>query len=214
MSSRAEGSKKETQKKTEKIGYDPVGLRKCMEHELDPRRYEHTLGVAYTAAALAMRYGADMKKAQIAGLLHDCAKNLSSEKQIRTCHKHSIAINAAAQKNPSLLHAKVGSFLAWHKYGIEDREILDAITWHTTGKPEMRLLDKILYIADYIEPGRNQAPNLPQARKLAFEDLDECLFLILRDTLAYLTASKAEVDPMTQQTYEYYRAEREKGGRQ
>ena len=80
MSSRAEGSKKETQKKTEKIGYDPVGLRKCMEHELDPRRYEHTLGVAYTAAALAMRYGADMKKAQIAGLLHDCAKNLSSEK--------------------------------------------------------------------------------------------------------------------------------------
>ena len=185
-----------------------------MEHELDPRRYEHTLGVAYTAAALAMRYGADMKKAQIAGLLHDCAKNLSSEKQIRTCHKHSIAINAAEQKNPSLLHAKVGSFLAWHKYGIEDREILDAITWHTTGKPEMRLLDKILYIADYIEPGRNQAPNLPQARKLAFEDLDECLFLILRDTLAYLTASKAEVDPMTQQTYEYYRAEREKGGRQ
>mgnify|MGYP002803338295 CR=1 FL=1 len=90
MSSRAEGSKKEAKKKTEKIGYDPVVLRKCMERELDP-----TLGVAYTAAALAMRYGADMKKAQIAGLLHDCAKNLSSEKQIRTCHKHSIAINAA-----------------------------------------------------------------------------------------------------------------------
>ena len=89
MSSRAEGSKKEAQKKTEKIGYDPVGLRKCMERELDPRRYEHTLGVAYTAAALAMRYGADMKKAQIAGLLHDCAKNLSSEKQIRTCHRAS-----------------------------------------------------------------------------------------------------------------------------
>ena len=202
MSSRAEGAKKEAHKKTEKIGYDPVGLRRCMERELDPRRYEHTLGVAYTAAALAMRYGADMKKAQIAGLLHDCAKNLSSEKQIRTCHKHSIAINAAEQKNPSLLHAKVGSFLAWHKYGIEDREILDAITWQNG------------HNVDYIEPGRNQAPNLPQARKLAFEDLDECLFLILRDTLAYLTASKAEVDPMTQQTYEYYRAEREKGGRQ
>ena len=189
-------------------------IQKDLSKKLKKERYEHTIGVMYTAASLAMCYGEDVQKALTAGLLHDCAKNLSSEKQIRTCHKHSIAINAAEQKNPSLLHAKVGSFLAWHKYGIEDREILDAITWHTTGKPEMRLLDKILYIADYIEPGRNQAPNLPQARKLAFEDLDECLFLILRDTLAYLTASKAEVDPMTQQTYEYYRAEREKGGRQ
>ncbi|HJA93856.1 MAG TPA: bis(5'-nucleosyl)-tetraphosphatase (symmetrical) YqeK [Candidatus Eisenbergiella merdipullorum] len=211
--SKKEGAFRKTElKRTEKTGYDLTELRKCMEKELDPKRYEHTLGVAYTAAALAMRYGADIKKVQTAGLLHDCAKNLTNEKLIRTCHKHNIAINAAEQKNPSLLHAKVGSFLAWHKYGIEDREILDAIMWHTTGKPEMRLLDKILYIADYIEPGRNQAPNLPQARKLAFVDLDGCLFLILRDTLAYLSASKTEIDPMTQQTYDYYRNEKEKGG--
>ncbi len=219
MSGKPEKEKKAKQKpaepaKEKKPGADLSVLRRCMERRLEPKRYEHTLGVAYTAAALAMRYDADPLKAQIAGLLHDCAKNLTHEKQLHICKKQGIAVNVAEKKNPSLLHAKVGSFLAWHKYGIEDREILDAITWHTTGKPDMRLLDKILYIADYIEPARNQAPNLPQARRLAFEDLDECLFLILRDTLAYLSASKAEIDPMTQQTYEFYRAEKEKGGRQ
>ena len=163
--------KKGKGQKREKAAFTPMQLRRLMEKELEPKRYQHTLGVAYTAAALAMRYNADMDKALTAGLLHDCAKNLSVEKQFRICGRHSIAVSAAEQKNPALLHAKVGSFLAWHRYGIEDREILDAISWHTTGRPEMRLLDKILYVADYIEPARNQAPNLPQTRKLGYAGL-------------------------------------------
>ena len=189
-------------------------MRKKVKKYLDKNRYNHTLGVMYTAGALAMRYGTDMDRALTAGLLHDCAKCIPNDKKIRMCKKNHIFISPAEYANPSLLHAKLGAYLAKTKYGVEDEEILEAIVWHTTGKPDMRLLDKILYIADYIEPARNQAPNLPQARRLAFEDLDECLFLILRDTLAYLSASKAEIDPMTQQTYEFYRAEKEKGGRQ
>ena len=87
-------------------------IRKKMEKTLDSARFEHTLGVTYTAACLAMRYDADITKAQIAGLLHDCAKCLTNEKRIFLCKKHNIQMNEAELKNPQLLHAKVGSFLA------------------------------------------------------------------------------------------------------
>lgn len=181
-------------------------LRKAMAKALEEKRYEHTLGVAYTATSLAMCYGQDVYQAQVAGLLHDCAKNYTNEKRISICKKNGIPINAAEQKNPFLLHAKVGSFLAREKYGVNDKAILDAITYHTTGRPNMSTLDKIIYIADYIEPGRRQAPGLPEVRQLAFISLDDCLFRILKDTLDYLHASKMEIDMSTQQTYDYYKA--------
>lgn len=190
--------------------HEMIHLRKEMEKILENKRYEHTLGVAYTAVSLAMRYGYDIKKAQIAGLLHDCAKNLSNEKRLHICRKHNIEINPAEEKNPFLLHAKVGSYLAKKEYAVADQEILDAITWHTTGRPGMTMLEKIIYIADYIEPGRNQAPNLDLIRKLAFEDLDECLYQILKDTLDYLNASGMEIDSSTRETFDYYKEQRGK----
>ena len=112
-------------------------IRKAMEKELDPKRYEHTLGVAYTAASLAMCYGANLNSALIAGMLHDCAKCLSNEKKISICKKHNLPINPAEEKNPFLLHAKVGSYLASKKYGVTDPDILNAILNHTTGRPDM-----------------------------------------------------------------------------
>lgn len=192
-------------KECQEDGYELADLRAAMKKALNPRRYEHTLGVAYMAAALAMRYGEDVKKAQTAGLLHDCAKNLSNEKRMKICQKNGISVSEAERRNPFLLHAKVGSFLAKEKYGIRDQEILDAIACHTTGKPGMGMLDKILYIADYIEPCRSQAPDLAAVRRLAFEDLDQCLYRILMDTLEYLEASRTECDILTRETYEYYR---------
>ena len=176
-----------------------------MEKALDPKRYEHTLGVAYTAAALAMRYGEDINNAILAGMLHDCAKCLTNEKRLIICEKYNIAINDAERKNPYLLHAKVGSFLAMKKYGVTDKDVINAILNHTTGRPGMSLLEKIIWIADYIEPGRKQAPNLALIRKLAFEDLDQAFLTALRDTLEYLHAGKMEVDNMTQRTYDFYR---------
>ena len=180
-------------------------IRKAMEKALDPKRYEHTLGVAYTAAALAMRYGDDVNNAILAGMLHDCAKCLTNEKRLSICEKYNIAVNEAERKNPYLLHAKVGSFLAMKKYGVTDKDVINAILNHTTGRPGMSLLEKIIWIADYIEPGRKQAPNLPLIRKLAFEDLDQALLTALRDTLEYLHAGTMEVDNMTQRTYDFYR---------
>lgn len=179
--------------------------QKKLKHEMDDGRYQHTLGVMYTCAALAMRYEYDLQKAQLAGLLHDCAKCIPNGKKLKLCEKHHIQITDVERRNPFLLHAKLGAFLARHDYGISDEEILSAILNHTTGKPEMSLLDKIVYVADYIEPRRNKAPNLTEVRRLAFIDLDEALFKILSDTLEYLDEGSGEIDEMTLKAYEYYK---------
>lgn len=184
---------------------DITKIRNSVKKKLDTKRYEHTLGVAYTAAALAMRHGADMNNALVAGLLHDCAKCLSNERRLSICEKHNIAITSAEEKNPFLLHAKVGSFLAMKKYGVTDRDIINAILNHTTGRPGMSMLEKIVWLADYIEPGRKHAPSLEKVRKMAFEDLDSALVIALEDTLEYIKNGKMELDPMTQKTYDFYK---------
>ena len=173
-------------------------IRKSMEKTLDSKRFEHTLGVEYTAAALAMRYGEDIMKAQTAGLLHDCAKCMSNDKRLSICEKHHISVNKIERKNPFLLHAKVGSYIAMQKFHVHDSDTVNAILNHTTGRPDMSLLEKI-------EPGRKQAPNLTEIRKLAFTDLDEALYRILEDTLVYLRTVDGDVDPMTQKTYDFYK---------
>ncbi len=179
-------------------------IKKELSKELDNKRYEHTLGVAYTAACLAMRYDCDMNKAYIAGLLHDCAKCMSHEERLNYCKKHNLEITDIEKKNPSLLHAKVGSEMCRRKYDIKDEEICNAVRYHTTGCPNMTLLEKIIFIADYLEPSREDAENLPEVRKQVFCDLDETLRIILKDTLSYLEESKKVIDPMTAQTYEFY----------
>ena len=113
-------------------------------------------------------------------------------------------MNEAELKNPQLLHAKVGSFLAMEEFDIHDQDIINAILNHTTGRPDMSPLEKIIYIADYIEPGRKQAPNLTPIRKVAFEDLNKALLMILEDTLSYLESTGSVVDAMTQKTYDFY----------
>lgn len=184
--------------------YTREEMKLILKSKMTEKRYEHTLGVEYTCACLAMRYGIDMEKAMTAGLLHDCAKHLLPEKKLQKCKKYHLPIQEFEKKNPELLHAKLGAYFAEHKYGVKDSEILSAITWHTTGRPAMTMLDKIVYIADYIEPNRNQAPNLSIVRDLAFKDIDLCLLTILQDSLDYLNTKKAAIDPMTKETYDYY----------
>ena len=191
------------------MNYNFSKTKKTLRKYLDRDRFEHSEGVMYTAAALAMRYGEDLEKAQIAGILHDCAKCIPDNKKLKICEKNHIEITEAEKCSPFLLHAKVGAYIAKEKYDIEDAEILDAIACHTTGKPAMTLLDKIIYISDYIEPMRSKASNLEEVRKMAFVDLDETLFKILSDTLVYLEKSSKKMDPMTMQTYEYYREQRD-----
>lgn len=191
-------------------------LRKEMEKTLESKRYEHTLSVAYTAANLAAIHNVDIDKALIAGMLHDCAKCMSHKKQKALCEKNHIPLTEMeAEEDSPLLHAAAGSVLARQEYGITDEEILNAIRYHTTGRPGMSPLEKVIYIADYIEPGRKHAKraagdddlymrNLAEARRLAYSDLDRALCRILQDTLAYLTGKGGSIDSMTRETYEYY----------
>lgn len=179
-------------------------IRKAMKKSLDTKRYEHTLGVEYTAAALAMRYGGSIRNARLAGLLHDCAKCLTDEKRLAICEKRNISINEIERRNPFLLHAKVGSFFAMEEYHVNDTDVINAILNHTTGRPGMSLLEKIIFVADYIEPDRKQAPNLKKIRQTAFVDIDEVLLMILEDMLSYLRSTDGEIDPMTEKAYEYY----------
>ena len=176
-----------------------------MKEELSDDRYEHTLGVMYTAESLAMRYGVDMTKAAVAGLLHDCAKCIPNVQKIKICKKHDIEISEMEEKNPSLLHAKLGAYMAEEVYGINDPEILSAIRWHTTGKPDMSMLDIIIYMADYIEPNRDKAPDLKEIRKLSFENIEEALYRVLEGTLNYLSDRPETIDPMTKVSYDFYK---------
>lgn len=180
-------------------------IRKAVKKVLDKERYEHTKGVMYTAACLAMAHGVDINQAMLAGLLHDCAKNVPNDKKIKICEDNAILISEVERENPTLLHAKVGALFAKTLYEVEDPAIIHAIKVHTTGEPDMSVLDKIIFIADYIEPKRDKAAHLDTIRKLAFEDLDACIAEILYDTLHYLNSKSGAIDPTTQLTYEYYK---------
>ncbi len=179
--------------------------RKTLKDSISNRRYLHSIGVSNTSACLAMKYGCDLYSALIAGLLHDCAKGLKENDLIKKCEEAGIKITDVEYANPELLHAKAGSVVAKEKYGISDNGILGAIRCHTTGRPEMTLLEKIVFVADYIEPNRTNLPMLEDVRKLAFDDIDRSVCLLCRLTLDHLKDNAKSIDPQTMKTYEYYK---------
>lgn len=191
----------------DEMKYDLQKIEKKLKKYLDEERLWHTVGVMHTAAALAMVYDVDIERAQLAGLLHDCAKCIPNKKKLKLCAENDISVSEFEKEHPFLLHAKLGAWVAGVKYGVRDREILESITWHTTGKEEMSVLEKIIYIADYIEPARDKAPRLPEIRKLAFADLDLCMYEILKDTLYYLDDNPEDIDQATKRAYNYYKEE-------
>lgn len=180
-------------------------IKNDLKSTLDKNRYDHTIGVSYTAICLAMRYGVDLDKAELAGLLHDCAKCIPDDKKLKKCIKHNISISDVEKQQPYLLHTKLGAFIAMKKYGIEDKEIINAILKHTTGAPDMTMLEKIIFVADYIEPNRDKASNLKEIRQIAFQDIDKSVYLIMRDTLAYLNKKNTVIDPQTIKAFEFYK---------
>ena len=186
-----------------------VEIKKKVKKMQDKDRYEHTKGVMYTAGCLAMAHGYDMEKAMLAGLLHDCAKCIPNDEKLTLSEENHILITPIERENPFLLHAKLGALLAEKEYEVSDPQILHAIKVHTTGEPDMSILDKIIYIADYIEPNRDKAPNLTRVREIAFCELNACMAEILHDTLMYLAKRKGTIDPATQFTYEFYKQYKE-----
>ena len=156
-------------------------LREQAVRLLDPKRVPHVLGVEQEAVRLAERWGAEVYDAAAAGILHDITKKCSDKEQLQLCEKYGTLVDNLEREIPKLLHAKTGADLAWHEFGISP-EVREAIRWHTTGRENMSLLEKIVYLADYIEPNRS-FEGLDRLRARAYEDLDEALRLGLQMSL-------------------------------
>ena len=122
-----------------------------------------------------------------------------------TVTRANIEISSIERENPELLHSKAGSIIAKEKYGISDESILSAIFWHTTGKPGMTALEKIIFLADYIEPNRCNIPNIERIRELAFTDIDASVAFACQNSIEYLKRSSKVIDRITVDTYEYYK---------
>ena len=180
---------------------------------LKPARYAHVLSVAQTAVYMATAHLEDPVRAYTAGLLHDCAKFMNDEDMLKAAKDHNIELDDIEKRAVQLVHSKVGSVLAKEKYGIEDEEILSAIWYHTTGHPNMTRLEKIIYIADTVEPLRvwgEDNSELDIIRSVALSDLDKCLFLVLKHTNDYLNRThKDNISDLTLKTYNYYKDELE-----
>jgi predicted HD superfamily hydrolase involved in NAD metabolism len=180
-------------------------MEDAIEKLQSAKRFKHSLGVKDVAYDLALIYGYDTMKASIAAILHDCAKHLSDDELIRQCNIYNLPVSKYEMQSKFLLHAKVGALYARKLYGVEDEDILDAITYHTTGRPSMTLLEKIIFTADYIEPNRRPIPRLNTIRKEAYFNLDQAVYMILENTLDYLKTTNNVIDEMTIKAYEYYR---------
>ena len=161
-------------------------LRPVALSYLKYKRIPHVLGTEQEAIRLAERYGADVEKARVAALLHDCTKKLDMEEQLALCRRYGIQLDELEQKALKLLHAKTGAAIARDVFGVDD-EIYRAIWWHTTGPAHMTLLEKIIYLADYIEPSRD-FPGVDKLRSVCYKDLDEGLLLGLEMTIEEMTS--------------------------
>ena len=154
------------------------------------------------AVQLARKWGEDPENAAEAGILHDITKKLVLSDQLILCQKYGIINDNAEEHNFKLLHAKTGAAVARAQFGVSD-EVYNAIRWHTTGKPDMTLLEKIIYMADYIEPNRD-FPGVEKLRELAYEDLDKAMALGLEMSLEDIRSYGQEPYKDTVQAYEWY----------
>ena len=155
-----------------------------LKKALDAQRYRHTLGVAETAREMARRFGADEEKAELAGLLHDCAKCMTLEQMLKAAKGEEA--DAVMRESRALMHAVAGMCVARDIYGVTDPAVLSAIRWHTTGRAGMSRLEKIIYLADIIEPNRKPFPEIERLRTLAMTDLDEAMHYALRTSLEHI----------------------------
>jgi predicted HD superfamily hydrolase involved in NAD metabolism len=167
--------------------------------QLTEHRYQHTLGVMETAINLAKQYGADVQKAELAAIFHDYAKFRPKE-EMKSIISTQGYPSDLLEYNAELWHAPAGAYLTEKEAGIIDPDILDAIRYHTSGRPGMSLLEKIIYLADYIEPGRH-FPGVDEVRELAKENLDRALIKAVQNTIMFLMKKNQTVYPDSFYTY-------------
>lgn len=175
---------------------------KLLAQKLSPARYRHSQGVASYAAELALKYRAEIGKARLAGLLHDYARDLPDEEILALAEKAGLITCEVERSSPVLLHGPVGAYLIKRELGLDDKDILQAISRHTVGSADMTLLDKIIYLADALEPGRHY-PGVEFLRSLAEEDLNKALLKSLESSITYVLKKGQLLHPATVEARNY-----------
>lgn len=174
-----------------------------LQEKLSVKRYEHVLGVRDTAIQLARTYGEDEEKASLAALLHDCAKNMTDLELIKLVKDNGYIPDKIEMQAPQLLHGRAAALLAKEQMAIEDITVFDAVTYHTTGREGMSLLEKIIYLADYIEPSRS-FPGVEVIRKESFINIDMAMLMSLEKTIKYIIDRGQLLHPNTVEARNYF----------
>lgn len=189
------------------LEFDLTAIEGIVRERLGEKRFRHTIGVVEKAVELAIRYGADGDKAYIAALLHDLAKPLDHASMLMMAGDFGIIFDNDTLGSTDLLHGAIGAYISEKEIGIRDTEILDAIRYHTTGRPNMTVLEKVIYLADFIEPGRS-FPGVDEIRKLSMKDLNEAVIAALESTIEHLNRSNRRIHRSTLESRDYLIMER------
>ncbi len=174
-----------------------------LKMEVSERRFIHSLNTMKTAMDLAKRLRADIRKCQMAGLLHDCAKNIIGSRAVDMCSRYGIELDYILRNQTSLLHGYLGKVVAREKFGIVDEEVLNAIANHTMGRPDMSMVEKIVFLADYIEPHRF-FPGVEELRDIAYKDPDLAVVVAIDTTVKKILSKRELLHPRIIDTRNYY----------
>lgn len=179
---------------------------KWLKNNLTEKRYLHSLGTAQCAKELAKKYGSDEEKAYIAGLLHDCAKCLSDEDLLKIIDTHLKDVSTDERSNKKTLHAPAGKYVAWKVFGVKDEEILSSIRWHTIGKMDMTLFEKIIFLADKIETKTRKEEYRSKIAKYLNEPdgLNKSILACYKETIKSLVDRDLKICPLTVDIYNHY----------
>lgn len=179
-----------------------------LKEMIDEKRLRHSIGTADEAVKLARRYGADEDKAYTAGLLHDAAKGKCQYGLNHLAAEYGMVIDEIESKNIELIHGRLGAAMIEKQLGIHDEDILSAIRWHTTGRKGMSLLEKIIYLADLIEPGRH-FEGIEEIRRIAYRNIDEAMRAALKQVIDFVQSQGFALHPSSIEAYNDYNKEEE-----
>ncbi len=171
---------------------------------LTPARYTHSLGVMETAVKMAHRFGADPEKARLAGLLHDCAKDIDFDAMLPLCDKLGVALDPVKREQKGLIHADLGAKLLETEFGITDPEIIGAVKYHTLGRENMTDLEKILYLADMIEPNRRSYDGLEELRRLCKTNLNCAMLFGVERSIDHIRHKRKKLHSQTLAAQQYF----------
>ena len=183
---------------------DLEAMEQKLRGMLSEKRYQHSLGVMETAIEMAEIFGVDVEKARLAGLLHDCAKDIERSKRIPLCKELGVRLDPVKKDQKGLIHADLGAKMVETEFGITDIEVINAVKYHTLGRENMTDLEKILYLADIIEPNRKPFDGIEELRSLCRSNLDCAMLYALDRSIEYIQHRHKKLHSQTLQAQQYF----------